>query len=522
VVRAESPQPAEKPAAQFPQIELDSKFFTISASAARRLGLKHEPGDSGAKWPGILSASAYEKLFRVLNAEKSVKLLSSPRVTTKSGQTAVVEVIREFRYPTAFEESGDHLAPREFVTINTGVSMVVEPVLSPAGDLIELTASTKLIEFNRFVTYAEGRTQKSEPIPKGGFSQPLFDRTQNLASVVLRPGQTILLDGSEWTGASGLSIERLMNPGAAKSAVDTKSEPELLFAAVTASLISPVPDLAGPMNEGGPVEITSEIVNISRDRLPVGAWKDVKLAPGGAPTPTIAGVLNPSQAQDFRKAFISDSGGESSAAPKKVIAPGGRYSVESTGFLRYPGKSGKTDGSGHPETAAKPETEQMDFRIEVEPHASSVGIIDLNITTAQTTSPASNEEDAPGSSPGIASAKWGFDDDHSPAARERGRAITTAVSIWNTFTVVLGRATQGRADHIQLLLITAKMTGTGEKALAPDKADAQEWPSASPVPGKPGFVTSPYQPDAGYIDVRGFPKGTEVKDPYTGRKFLVP
>ena len=53
-------------------------------------------------------------------------------------------------------------------------------------------------------------------------------------------------------------------------------------------------------------------------------------------------------------------------------------------------------------------------------------------------------------------------------------------------------------------------------------ADEEKYPYAIPVKDKPGFVTSPYAPDSGYIDVRGFPKGTEVKDPYTQKIFLVP
>jgi hypothetical protein len=46
-------------------------------------------------------------------------------------------------------------------------------------------------------------------------------------------------------------------------------------------------------------------------------------------------------------------------------------------------------------------------------------------------------------------------------------------------------------------------------------------PYASPVPNKPGFVYSPYNPKF-LIDVRGFPPGTEVKDPNTGKPFKVP
>jgi hypothetical protein len=44
----------------------------------------------------------------------------------------------------------------------------------------------------------------------------------------------------------------------------------------------------------------------------------------------------------------------------------------------------------------------------------------------------------------------------------------------------------------------------------------------TPVPGRQGLVTSPFEPDSGYIDVRSFPPGTEVKDPYTGKIFLTP
>ena len=44
----------------------------------------------------------------------------------------------------------------------------------------------------------------------------------------------------------------------------------------------------------------------------------------------------------------------------------------------------------------------------------------------------------------------------------------------------------------------------------------------TPVPGKPGLVTSPFAPDSGYVDVTGFLPGTEVEDPYTGKIFLTP
>ena len=48
-------------------------------------------------------------------------------------------------------------------------------------------------------------------------------------------------------------------------------------------------------------------------------------------------------------------------------------------------------------------------------------------------------------------------------------------------------------------------------------------PYGIPVPGRKGMVTSPYTPeDEKYIDVTDFASGSVVRDPYTGKFFLVP
>jgi hypothetical protein len=48
-----------------------------------------------------------------------------------------------------------------------------------------------------------------------------------------------------------------------------------------------------------------------------------------------------------------------------------------------------------------------------------------------------------------------------------------------------------------------------------------EIPTAKSVPGKPGYVFSPFDTRK-YIDVTDYPSGSEVKDPYSGKMFIVP
>ncbi len=71
---------------------------------------------------------------------------------------------------------------------------------------------------------------------------------------------------------------------------------------------------------------------------------------------------------------------------------------------------------------------------------------------------------------------------------------------------------------------TSTTTTTSTTASAPagsTKVAKGDYPYGIPVPNKPHLVESPYSPGK-YVDVEGFAPGTEVKDPYTQKIFLVP
>jgi len=60
------------------------------------------------------------------------------------------------------------------------------------------------------------------------------------------------------------------------------------------------------------------------------------------------------------------------------------------------------------------------------------------------------------------------------------------------------------------------------KAASVASQQKTELPYGTPVPGKPGLVTSPFAAESGYVNVTGSPPGTAVEDPYTGKIFLTP
>src|SRR5207245_4779798 len=135
-------QPGQ-PIGQFPVTGGNrSGSLAISANALDALLF---PGASGVA-PGIFGLAGvftdpqFQVAIRALNQKKGVDLLSAPKVTTKSGQRAIIEIVREFRYPTSFTPpqvpslsggTGNVVnvavvtptTPQNFDTRNTGVTL---------------------------------------------------------------------------------------------------------------------------------------------------------------------------------------------------------------------------------------------------------------------------------------------------------------------------------------------------------------------------------------------------------------
>ncbi|MBK8091441.1 MAG: hypothetical protein IPK32_05455 [Verrucomicrobiaceae bacterium] len=115
---------------------------------------------------GVFTDPQFQTVLRALSQKKGVDSNSSPSVTTKSGNKASVEVVREFIYPTEFDppqlpqgnaSGGSMIAtpttPTAFEMRKTGVVMEVEPVISEDSRSVDLVLSPSLTEFEGFVNY---------------------------------------------------------------------------------------------------------------------------------------------------------------------------------------------------------------------------------------------------------------------------------------------------------------------------------------------------------------------------------
>jgi general secretion pathway protein D len=226
--------PAGNPVGQYPVTGGNrSGTFAITGNAIDTLlgGGTNGPGVAPGIFglAGIFTDPQFQVVIRALNQKKGIDLLSAPRVTTKSGQRAVIEIVREFRYPTQFQapqipttfggSNNPNVAlgnstggtfpvtpttPTGFETRNTGVTLEVEPVVGPDGITIDLNLVPQVVEFEGFINYgspirtssvnALGMAQTVELTPNI-INQPVFSTRKVTTSVSVWDGQTVVLGG---------------------------------------------------------------------------------------------------------------------------------------------------------------------------------------------------------------------------------------------------------------------------------------------------------------------------------------
>ena len=81
------------------------------------------------------------------------------------------------------------------------------------------------------------------------------------------------------------------------------------------------------------------------------------------------------------------------------------------------------------------------------------------------------------------------------------------------------RRTSSGASHTTRKETAQSSTRAGSSR---PSASQENFPTAKAVPGKSGYVFSPFDAEGRYVDVSGFASGTKVKDPWTDKIFLVP
>jgi len=144
-------------------------------------------------------------------------LLSSPKVTVLSGNTAQITVAQEFRYPESYTDIESQVGqnsgglssgsagvtitagtPQDFQIRNVGVELLVTPTVEDDDYTITLDLNPRVTEFDGFVEYGgssiaiSGGTTVTVP---SGFFQPIFSVRQVQTKVSTWDGATVVMGG---------------------------------------------------------------------------------------------------------------------------------------------------------------------------------------------------------------------------------------------------------------------------------------------------------------------------------------
>lgn len=162
----------------------------------------------------VLTNPEVTVILQALSQHGNADLLSAPRVTTKTGVNAQIQVVREIIYPTEFEvtqptvqSQGDlvtppTVTPGSFETREVGVILNVTPQVGSDGYTIDLTMVPEVAELVDWIQYGSEITLETGAIGarqsrtfRYNIPQPVFSSRNATTSIIIWDGQTVVMGG---------------------------------------------------------------------------------------------------------------------------------------------------------------------------------------------------------------------------------------------------------------------------------------------------------------------------------------
>ena len=197
-------------------LNLDSTLGSVGAVGAAFQNSSQSALGNIVSVSTILTNPELNVVLHALSQKANTDLLSAPRVTTRTGQSATIQVVQEIIYPTEFEQDiqvinqellGDSqfvvVTPGAFQTRPIGVILNVTPTVAPDGFTIDLTLAPEVAELEGWLDFGstfpavdagERETQRIS-IP-----QPIFSSRNVSTSISIWDGQTVVMGGAHQRG----------------------------------------------------------------------------------------------------------------------------------------------------------------------------------------------------------------------------------------------------------------------------------------------------------------------------------
>ena len=191
------------------------------------------PAPGIAALTGLFSDGQVQMIMRGLAQKKGTDLMTAPSITARSGEKALIEIIREFIYPTEYEPpelpnsigssftgGGGGLGglggggassfpvtpatPTSFETRNTGLTLEIEPTIGGNDFVIDLRFAPEIVEFEGFVNYGSPIQSPATDflgnpttvtITENRIEMPVFSTRRVTTALTIYDGYTVAVGG---------------------------------------------------------------------------------------------------------------------------------------------------------------------------------------------------------------------------------------------------------------------------------------------------------------------------------------